>query len=291
MMDAMVIQGRKLVQRDFELIKELMATHPDWGRKRLSVELCERWNWRTTNNRLKDMACRTLLLKLERKGLITLPPRQGPSTNASRNQHPPLIEHRTDEIVCDLKSVLPLKVTALNSQDSNHTLFRCLVARYHYLGLKNTVGENMKYLVHTCEGREIACLLFGSAAWKSAPRDVFIEWDPTTCVSKLGLITNNTRFLILPWVKIPHLASHLLSRIAQRVSSDWESKYGHSIVLMETFVDRSRFKGTCYRAANWIYVGKTDGRSRNDRKHTLKVPQKDIYLYPLSKKFRSALRS
>ena len=147
----------------------------------------------------------------------------------------------------------------------------------------------MKYLVQDYQGRPLACVLFGSAAWKTAPRDAFIGWDHPTRVRNLIQITNNTRFLILPWVKVKNLASCILSQIAQRIATDWLTKYSHPIYALETFVDRSRFRGTCYQAANWIYTGKTQGRTRNDRKRTIQTPVKDVYVYPLTKQFRREL--
>ena len=148
----------------------------------------------------------------------------------------------------------------------------------------------MKYLIFDREDRPLACLLFGSAAWKTLPRDEFIGWNVSARKANLNLITNNMRFLILPWVKVPHLASHILGKVARRISSDWIKRYSHPIYMLETFVEKERFHGTCYRAANWTWVGQTKGRSRNDRYTTLKVPIKDIYLYPLVKRFREALK-
>jgi hypothetical protein len=139
------------------------------------------------------------------------------------------------------------------------------------------------------EQTPLACLLFGSAAWKCAPRDEFIGWDTEARRANLRYLTNNMRFLILPWVRVPHLASHILGRVTRRINLDWVRKYGHPLCLLETFVERDCFQGTCYRAANWICVGQTRGRSRNDRDHTLRVPVKDIYLYPLAKGFRDIL--
>ena len=152
----------------------------------------------------------------------------------------------------------------------------------------STVGENLKYLVFDREHNPLACLLFGSAAWKCAPRDDFIGWDAKIRKDNLKFLTNNMRFLILPWVRVPHLASHILGRVVRRISSDWLEKYGHPIYLLETFVERQRFRGICYQAANWIYAGQTKGRSRNGHAN-LKVPVKNIYLYPLTERFREAL--
>jgi len=151
------------------------------------------------------------------------------------------------------------------------------------------VGEHLKYLVRDAYGRDLACVLFGSAAWKSAPRDHWIGWDPTVRQRNLNFMTNNTRFLILPWVRVPHLASHILGRIMRRLAHDWRCRYGHRVHLVETFVEKERFKGTCYKAANWSHLGQTQGRGRQDRNSTLAVPVKDIWAYPLCKNFRDKL--
>jgi hypothetical protein len=285
-----IIQGRKVSHSDINLINRLLVENPTWNRTRLSQELCSLWNWHTPNGRLKDMACRTFLLKLERKGDITLPARQGPAKiNQSHNRKIKDIPHSTDNIHCSLKDLTPLRISLINPGQQNAALYRCLLSRYHYIGYKNSVGENMKYLLRDRHGRPLACLLFGSAAWKTGGRDTLIGWSPPVREQNLQLITNNTRFLILPWVKVPCLASHVLSLTAKRICSDWQEKYAHRIHLLETFVDRDRFAGTCYRAANWIFAGQTTGRSRNDRSHTIKVPVKDIYILPLSRNFRREL--
>lgn len=274
---------------DVELIRRLLADNPSWGRKRLSKELCECWSWRGPNGQLKDMACRNLLLRLERAAVIELPPRQRRSTNAFRNRSIEDVPHQTDAIDGPLGHVVPLSIELAASGSDAAPLFKCLLSRYHYLGLRNTAGANIKYLVRDRAGRPLACLLFASAAWKTAPRDAFIGWDAQTRERNLFLLANNTRFLILPWVKIPHLASHVLSRASRRLSADWEARYASPIYLLETFVDRERFRGTCYRAANWLCVGQTKGRTRADRNHTIEAPIKDIYLYPLSKNFQRKL--
>ena len=235
------------------------------------------------------MACRTLLLRLERAGHIVLPPRQRASTNAFRNRSPRWVDHRTEPIVTGLKTLIPLQIALLKPGSEGDALFRCLLAHYHYLGYRNTVGENMRYLVHTRQGEPLGCVLFGSAAWKLAARERFIGWSAQARTARLTYLTNNTRFLILPWVNVPHLASHILGRIAKRLSTDWMAKYGHPLYLLETFVERTRHRGTCYQAANWTRVGHTTGRTRNDRARTVHAPVKDIYLYPLKRNFRQAL--
>ena len=289
MKNDMVVQGRKITPADIQLIKQLIANNPSWGRTRLSKELCHLWNWRNLKGQIKDMACRTLLLKLERAGHLILPPPKRNTAKILRNRPIVFIPHCTEKISGSLKTLRPLKITKISPRTRDDKLFNCLLARYHYLGYKGIVGENIKYLVRSCSRRPLACLLFGSAAWKTNPRDSFIGWDCLNRKKKLSYLTNNMRFLILPWVQVPHLASHLLSRISRRLSEDWITKYGHPIYLLETFVDRSRFRGICYRAANWILTGQTKGRTRNDRDHMIKAPVKDVYVYPLSRKFREVL--
>jgi len=281
-------QGRQLCP-DISLIQRLLAENPSWGRSRLSVELCELWDWRGPNGQLKDMACRSLLLRLEKAGHIVLPPRQRKSPNAYRNRAPVWVPHSAEPIEAELSSLLALHISCLSAGSEQDRLFRCLLSSYHYLGYRNTVGENMKYLVHSRDGRPLACVLFGAPAWKSASRDSFIGWSPRVRAHNLRYVANNTRFLVLPWVKVPHLASHLLSRIARQVSADWMAKYGHPLYCLETFVQRNRYRGVCYRAANWQLVGQSSGRSRNDRHHQLEVPAKDLYLYPLTKDSRRRL--
>ena len=270
---------------DLGLVRHLLAAEPGWNRSRLSRELCERWAWRNEAGRIKDMACRTLLLKLERRGLIRLPPRQCASPNARRNR-------RVLDLPCDrtpiegaLGEVRPVRIEALGADHADGRLFRFLLQRHHYLGLRNSVGENLKYLARDRRGRPLACMLFGAAAWKAKARDRAIGWSARQRERALSRVANNARFLVLPWVRVPHLASHLLAAVARRLDADWCAKYGHGIALLETFVDRERFRGTCYRAAGWVHVGATTGRSRNDRDNTLSVPVKDIYLRPLCRDF------
>ena len=284
----MVIQGREITHDDIESVRRLIKANPSWKRTRLSKELCVLWDWRAANGQMKDMACRSFLLKLEQGGYIHLPPSQKSPNNSLRNRSIPYVAHQRAAITGSLDTVAPVHIESVEKR-SLLRLFKCLLAWYHYLGFSGTVGENMKYMVFDREHNPLACLLFGSAAWKSAPRDDFIGWDAGTRKANLNLLTNNMRFLILPWVRVPHLASHILSKVARRISSDWLRKYGHPIYLLETFVERERFRGTCYQAANWILCGQTKGRSRNDRYATLKVPIKDIYLYPLTKRFREVL--
>ena len=227
MTGVMVVQGRELSAEDIGLIQGLMTEHRDWGRSRLSEELCHRWDWRNARGRIKDMAARTLLLKLERAGHIRLPKRRRKSTNGFRNRNAPLVAHATAPIRGALRQLRPLALSVVDSSSEDLRLFNCLLSRYHYLGHRNTVGENIRYLVRDRAGRPVGCALFGSAAWKCAARDAWIGWDRTTREANLGLLTNNTRFLVLPWVEVPHLASYLLGQMARGLSADWEALYGH----------------------------------------------------------------
>lgn len=284
-----IIQGRCVTGQDVALIRCLLAENHTWGRRRLSIELCERWGWRNGAGRLKDMACRTLLLKLERAGQIRLPPRRGGRPNERGYRHQVEMAHDTSPIESDLKTLQPVQIELLKAGDNRLPLFKFCLHQYHYLSHHTCVGENLKYLACDRNGRPVACLLFGAAAWKAKARDAFIGWEASVRERNLALVANNTRFLILPWVRVPHLASHVLAQVRARLSADWIAKYGHPIHLLETFVERDRFRGTCYQAAGWLYVGATTGRSRNDSDFTLAVPVKEVYLQPLTADFRRRL--
>ena len=284
-----IIQGRPLSTPDLVAIRTLQAEHPSWHRTRLSRELCERWAWRNEAGQRKDMACRTLLLKLQDRGLIELPARQRASVNGSRNRSPVTVLLDESPLPSSLEALRPLSVDRVTPGSPQGRLFQFLLQRYHYLGHRNCVGENLKYLVSERHGRPLACLLFGSAAWKCRPRDAFIGWSQRSQLHSLRLLTNNTRFLILPWVRVPHLASHLLRVITSRLSGDWQEKYGHPIHLVESFVQRDRFSGTCYRAAGWICVGTTTGRGRTAPGRAAQGPIKEVFLKPLGADFRQRL--
>lgn len=274
----LVIQGRAIRPEDVVLIRDWLEVHPNSNRTRLSRELCAAWNWRNGAGRLKDMACRSLLLKLEARGQIRLPPRRTASVNALRNRQALPLEHEPEAIEGPLQCLQPVRVEPVAEGSSAALVFKSLLQRYHYLGHRNCVGENLKYLARDREGRPLACLLFGSAAWKAAARDRWIGWSADQRRRHLGLVTNNTRFLILRWVRVPHLASHLLGRVAGRLSADWQEKYGHPIYLVESFVEEPRFTGTCYRAAGWVRAGLTTGRTRNDDGLKPRAARKAIYL-------------
>lgn len=284
-----IIQGRCITSATVSQIQAMMVANPSWHRTRLSRELCASWDWRNDKGRLKDMACRTLLLKLERLGEICLPARQRPSQNANRNRTIAEISHDRSAIESDLSALRPLRIDPLASADKDASLFTFLLHRYHYLGHRNCVGENLKYMIRDQSGRLLGCMLFGSAAWKAKSRDDFIGWDRQSRERNLPFLTNNTRFLILPWVRVRNFASHLLSRVCSELPGHWMKKYGHPIHLLETFVERERFRGTCYRAAGWQHVGATTGRSRNDVHATMSVPVKDVFVRPLDADFRERL--
>jgi hypothetical protein len=287
MNDSFLVQGRRLEAADIDRITQLIAGHPDWSRRRLSEVLCAEWNWRNGSGRLKDMATRSLLVKLEARGLVELPPRRClPSNRMCSQRITPQLWDPT-AIEGTLSQQGPLSIREVSSDTTARSRFAAALAEFHYLGFTGTIGENLQYTVTDSAGRLLACLLFGSPAWKCGARDRYIGWAPEQRARYLHLVTNNTRFLILPFVRVPHLASWFLGQALRRLSADWEQKYGHPIHLVETFVERQRFAGTCYRAANWIRVGETAGRSRQDRNHDLEVPVKDVYLYLLRHDFRT----
>jgi hypothetical protein len=237
------------------------------------------------------MAARTLLTKLERRGHIRLPERLHKTSGRWRKGGlpPAVVGYRMEPIAGALDELRPLVVSIVAAGSQDQRLFNTLLERHHYLGHRRTVGENLGYLVRDRQGREVACALFGSAAWKCAGRDTWLGWDRRRREARLGLLTNNTRLLVLPWVSVPHLASHLLGCLARRISTDWQEKYGHPIQALETFVERERFHGTCYRAANWVRVGETRGRTRNDRDRSIRATVKDVYVLPLNRNFRRGL--
>ena len=277
----LVIQGRTIRPEDVALIRDWLQAHPDSNRTRLSRELCAAWNWRNGVGRLKDMAARSLLLKLEAQGQIQLPPRQTASVNGLRNRPGPPIDHDQSPLEGSLKLLQPVRIQPLAAGTSEARLFQWLLQRYHYLGHRNCVGESLKYLAQAPDGRPLACLLFGSAAWQAAARDRWIGWSGPARRRHLSLLTNNTRLLILPWVRVPHLASHLLGRVTARLSFDWQQQYGHPIYLVESFVQSPRFAGRCYQAAGWVQVGLTTGRTRHDDGLKPRVAPKALYLKAL----------
>jgi hypothetical protein len=289
------IQGRVVRPEEVEALRRLIAAHPDWSRRRLSVAWCEQLNWRTVAGQLKDMSARLLMAKLAARQLVTLPARQ---RRGGRRTPRVLLELRQLELLAEaeaapiegaIATVLPLQVQVVEPGQPEADVFLRYLARHHYLGFGGEAGQNLRYLIRDAQGRDLACCLFGCAAWKVAARDQFIGWTHAQRQAGLGRIANNSRFLILPHVRVPHLASHLLGVLLRRLPADWQRKYRVQPVLVETFVERERFRGTCYRASNWHYLGQTRGRSRADRHQTLHVPVKDVYVYPLCRNFKDRL--
>ncbi len=293
MNESLIVQGRPLPEPELRHLRQWLGEHSDWSRWRLSRELATRWDWRNGAGQLKDMAARSLLVKLDQRGLIVLPPRRQVPTNRMRcpSTVAPSLNQPECPIVGPLAPLGAILIGEVSAQAPERRWVKAALERYHYLGFGGAVGENLQYLVRDGQGRELACLVFGAAAWQCQARDRFIGWSAEQRPRHLGLIANNTRFLILPWVRVRHLASGILGQVSRRLAGDWQVKYGHGLVLLETFVERDRFAGTAYRAANWRAVGATSGRTRQDRHTCLQAPIKDIYLYPLRRDFREALQT
>ncbi len=290
MSESVVVQGRAVGELDLAWLRQWMERNPGRSRRRLSQALATHWDWRNGAGQLKDMAARTLLLKLHQRGLIALPPRRQIPTNRMRcsaTRENPVWDQ--SPIECGLAQLGGLTLGEVSTQAAERAWVKATLVQFHYLGFGGAVGENLQYVVRDGQGRPLACLVFGAAAWKCQGRDQFIGWSASQRQRRLSLVANNTRFLILPWVKVPHLASWILGQISRRIARDWQVKYGHGLVLLETFVERERFRGTAYRAANWLAVGATTGRTRQDRHTCIQVPVKDIYLYPLRRDFREVL--
>ncbi|MEW6374236.1 MAG: Druantia anti-phage system protein DruA [Thermodesulfobacteriota bacterium] len=283
----LILRGRPITSQGLELIRSVVHQYWERGRTFISKELCRVWSWHQPNGALKDMACRELLRRLELKGLITLPPKKIDIDRRQKKLPPRGPPHETDLLTGRLKEFLPIDLRMVRGSPQE-ALHNSLIHQYHYLGYRQIVGPCLKYMAYI-QNRPIACLSWGAAAWKVACRDRFIGWSASTRSSNLYLILNNTRFLILPWVRIPHLASHLLSQNIKVLASDWYRWYRYRPVLLETFVDVERFSGTSYRAANWFWVGRTQGRGKNDRDHQQDLPVKEVFLYPLRKEFREIL--
>lgn len=281
-------RGRMLYDADIASIRELVQAHPQASRRELSRQLCRRWNWVQANGTPCDMVCRSLLLALDRGGHIKLPPGRGSHPN------PLAVRRRPERPAVDMAPVegrlkdLGALEFRLVRRTPQEPLFNGLIEHHHYLGYTQPVGEHLKYIVYGRE-RPIACLAWSSAPRHLRPRDRFIGWEPEARRRNIGLIAYNTRYLIMPWIRIPHLASHILGRMATLVPRDWARIYGHGIYYLETFIDPQRSRGTCYRAANWIVLGLTSGRGHNAASHRPDCPRKQVLGYPLDVQFRRRL--
>lgn len=286
---ALTLFGRSITETDLLFLRQLIAEHPQASRRRLSALVCEAWNWRQPSGRLRDMLCRSLMLALHRRDLIGLPPpRHSMVNNVVVRRKPKPVEVDETPVSCSLKDLKTLEFQIVERGEREEKLFDWLLEKHHYLGSTRLIGEKLKYLVWAGE-RPIACFGWCSAARRLAPRDRFLGWSKDARARNVHLLAYNTRFLIPPWVKVPHLASHLLSRMARRLSKDWQERYGHPVHYLETFVDCERFRGTCYRAANWTPLGRTTGRGHKDLTHQQNRPFKEVLGYALRRDFREQL--
>jgi hypothetical protein len=281
-------RGKRITGEDVALIRGVMAQNSGDSRWRLSRRLCEVWNWRQANGALRDMVCRGLLLALERAGYLELPAKKrNPRNYLVQREKPAPVVIDSQPIEGSLSSMLPLEIRQVR-RSPFEKLCNSLIEQYHYLGYCQPVGEHLKYLVSAGQ-RPVACLTYSSAPRHIGCRDRFIGWPVTIRRPNLHFIAYQSRFLILPWVRVPHLASHLLGQMAKRLSPDWQRLYQHPVYFQETFVDIERFQGTCYKAANWLYLGKTTGRGKNDHIYKPNRSIKAVWGYPLCSHFRARL--
>lgn len=282
------LSGRMITRDDLEMIRRIIAQNEGALRQQISREVCLAWGWYKPDGGLKDMSARVLLLNLHKAGLIELPPPRCATGNHRKfSQRTPAGEPG-DTIVKPVQELLPLRLERVSTKENSY-LWNELIDRYHYLGYTRLPGAQIRYLVYS-KDRLIAALGFSAAAWNLKEREQWIGWNLEQRRQNLYLVVNNSRFLILPWVKSKNLASKLLSMAARQLPRDWQEIYGYTPVLLETFVDQGRFWGTSYKAANWFLVGCTQGRGRQGRSRKGKLPLKSIYLYPLSKDYRKILR-
>lgn len=281
-------RGREVGEDDVALIRGLIASHPELSRKALSRELCRAWDWRQENGALRDMVCRGLMLALHRAGHIELPPvrRVSPNPFLARRRRA-VVAVDTSPMTARLRDLVPLRFEQVR-RTPEEPLFESLIEEHHYLGYTQPVGEHLKYLVKAGE-RPVACFALSSAPRHLGPRDRFIGWSQEARKANLRFLAYNTRFLVLPWVRVPHLASYLLGRMARRISADWQALYGHPILYLESFITPSRHAGTCYKAANWRFLGLTTGRGKDDQTMKPNRPKKEVLGYPLSPRFREIL--
>lgn len=284
----LVYRGRVITPEDVAFIRELIAAHPGASRRALSQKLCQAWDWRQPNGVLRDMVCRGLLLALHRAGQIELPPvrRVNPNPLARRRKPAPAAVDTTP-LRARLSELGPLTLVPVR-RTAQEPLFNSLLETYHSLGYTQPVGEQLKLLVYARE-RPVACLAFSSAARHLGPRDRYLGWSPQARRANLHFLAYHSRFLLLPWVEVRYLASHILGRVARLLPGEWERLYGHPVYWVETFIEPGRFRGTCYRAANWVSLGLTTGRGKDDRTHRPNRPLKEVLGYPLTPRFRELL--
>jgi hypothetical protein len=280
-------RGRPVTPADVAFIRALIDAQPQASRRALSLMVCAAWGWVQQNGHPRDMVCRGLLLALHRAGHLTLPEPRGVQPPAFHRRRPPKVAIDPTPVRGQLRDLGALELRQVR-RSAEEDLFDALIETHHYLGYTQPVGEHLKYLVYAKE-RPVACFAFGSAPRHLKPRDRFIGWSAEARRSHIRFVAYNSRFLILPWVLVPHLASHLLGRMARLLPSEWQRVYGHPVYFLETFVDPSRYRGTCYRAANWVFLGQTTGRGKADQTHQANRPLKDVLGYPLVRDFRERL--
>jgi hypothetical protein len=287
--EAICYRGKVFGPREIDEIREFIGAHWERSRWFISRELCRRWGWTQPNGVLKDILCRGLLLRLEAQGLIELPPRgKIPPYHFTPPKKPATVQVDQTPIESKLSDLRPIELLQVRKTPLEK-LYNSLIEQYHYLKYTRPVGEHLEYLAFA-RGRVVACLGWCSAPRHIGCRDRYLGWTPEQRVNNLNRIVINTRFLILPWVKVPHLASHLLGLMARRIPRDWQKIYRHEVVWLETFVDPERgFSGTCYKAANWISLGQTTGRGKNDQTYRINRSLKEVLGYPLKRDFREAL--
>ena len=278
---------RVITDDDIVFIRKLIVEHPGASRKALSRKLCEAWNWVQANGALRDMVCRGLMLMLHREGLIELPDARPCVFDLIKRGRPVLVSVDQTPLQMRLADLGPLEVRQVR-RTPEEALFNSLLQQHHYLSYTQPVGEHLKYLVFA-RGRPVACVAWSSAARHLGSRDRFIGWDKQARLKNIALLAYNTRFLILPWVTVPHLASNILGRMTRVLSAEWQRVYAHPIYFVETFIDPQRFAGTCYRAANWKVMGQTTGRGKDDLAHKANRSIKEVLGYPLVKDFRERL--
>jgi hypothetical protein len=282
-------RGRTVTAEEIDFIRSLIADHPTASRRRLSEKLCEAWQWKQANGAPRDMVCRGLLLMLHRAGQIELPViRFRPPNPLARRERPQAMLIDTTPLNGTLGDIRPISLQQVR-KTADEPLFNSLMEQHHYLGYEQPVGEHLKYLVWA-QGRPIACMAWSSAPRHLGSRDRHIGWSAEARRRNIRFVAYNTRFLILPWVEVPHLASHILGSIASSLSKDWEHLYDHPVYFAETFIDPGRFRGTCYRAANWKLLGLTTGRGKDDMTHRPNRPVKEVLGYALTPRFRELLR-
>jgi hypothetical protein len=282
-------RGRVVTAEDILYIQELIAAHPRASRRRLSQKLCEAWQWRQANGALRDMVCRGLLLMLDRAGHIELPAvKLVPHNPLVRRVRPEPVLIDTTPMDGPLQELRPVEIQQVR-RTNDEPLFNSLMEQYHYLNYEQPVGEHLKFLVWA-QGRPVACLAWSSAPRHLGSRDRYIGWSAEARRRNIRFLAYNTRYLLLPWVRVPHLASHILGKMTGQLSQHWDRMYGHPVYFAETFIDPGRFRGTCYRAANWKFLGLTTGRGKNDHTYKPNRPIKEVLGLPLTPRFRELLQ-